>query len=153
VRAVTIQDGRLVVADRPDPEPGGGELLVRVAAAGPFDVVLELVGAPNFPVDLDVLADGGRIMVIGAGAGARAELDLRRLMTARGRVLASHLRGRSLEQKADAARRVEAQAPPLVAAGRLRIPVEATFPLEAAREAYDRFAAGGKLGKVVLTAG
>jgi NADPH:quinone reductase-like Zn-dependent oxidoreductase len=74
-------------------------------------------------------------------------------MTARGRVLASHLRGRSLEQKADAARRVEAQALPLVAAGRLRIPVEATFPLEAAQEAYDRFAAGGKLGKVVLTAG
>jgi NADPH:quinone reductase len=124
-----------------------------VADAGPFDVVLELVGAPNFPVDLDVLADGGRIMVIGAGAGARAELDLRRLMTARGRVLASHLRGRSLEQKADAARRVEAQALPLVAAGRLRIPVEASFPLEAAQEAYDRFAAGGKLGKVVLTAG
>ena len=131
----------------------GLELAGEVADAGPFDVVLELVGAPNFPVDLDVLADGGRIMVIGAGAGARAELDLRRLMTARGRVLASHLRGRSLEQKADAARRVEAQALPLVAAGRLRIPVEATFPLEAAQEAYDRFAAGGKLGKVVLTAG
>jgi hypothetical protein len=31
--------------------------------------------------------------------------------------------------------------------------VAATFPLERAQEAYDRFAAGGKLGKVVLTAG
>ena len=34
MRAVTIDDGRLVVAERPDPEPGPGELLVRVAAAG-----------------------------------------------------------------------------------------------------------------------
>ena len=35
MRAVTIEHGRLVVAERPDPEPGRGELLVRVAAAGP----------------------------------------------------------------------------------------------------------------------
>ena len=123
------------------------------AAAGPFDVILELVGAPNLPADLEALAIGGRIVVIGVPAGARADLDLRRLMTTRGRVLASHLRSRSLEEKADAARRVEAQALPLVAAGRLRIPVAATFPLEAAREAYDRFAAGGKLGKLVLVTG
>ena len=123
------------------------------AAAGPFDVILELVGAPNLPADLEALAVGGRVVVIGVPAGARADLDLRRLMTARGRVLASHLRSRSLEEKADAARRVEAQALPLVAAGGLRVPVAATFPLEAAREAYDRFAAGGKLGKLVLVTG
>jgi NADPH:quinone reductase len=128
-------------------EPG------EVAGSGPFDVVLELVGAPNFQVDLEVLATGGRVMVVGTGAGAHAELDLRRLMGVRGRVLGSHLRARPLEQKADAARRVEHQVLPLVAAGHLRIPVEATFPLEAAEEAYDRFAAGGKLGKIVLVGG
>jgi NADPH:quinone reductase-like Zn-dependent oxidoreductase len=128
-------------------EPG------EVAGTGPFDVVLELVGAPNFPVDLKVLATGGRIMVIGVAAGARVELHLGRLMAVRGRILGSHLRGRPLEQKADALRRVEAQALPLVDAGRLHIPVEATFPLEAAEGAYDRFAAGRKLGKVVLATG
>jgi NADPH:quinone reductase len=121
--------------------------------AGPFDVILELVGAPNLPADLDSLAVGGRVVVIGVPAGARAEVDLRRLMAARGRVLASNLRPRSLEEKADTARRVEAQALPLVAAGRLRVPVEATFPLEGAQAAYDRFAAGRKLGKVVLVMG
>ena len=134
----------------------GAERVVEPAdavAAGPFDVILELVGAPNLPADLEALAIGGRVVVIGVPAGARADLDLRRLMAARGRVLASHLRSRSLEEKADAARRVEAQALPLVAAGRLRVPVAATFPLEAAREAYDRFAAGGKLGKLVLVTG
>jgi NADPH:quinone reductase len=118
--------------------------------AGPFDVILELVGAPNLPADLEALATGGRIAVIGTPAGSRAEVDLRRLMARRGRLLASSLRTRSLEEKADAARRVEAQALPLVAAGRLRVPVAATFPLEAAQAAYDRFTAGRKLGKLVL---
>jgi NADPH2:quinone reductase len=117
---------------------------------GPFDVILELVGAPNFPANLDALATGGRLMVIGVGAGADVRLDLHRLMARRARVLASSLRPRPLEQKADAARRVEHQTLPLLADGRLRVPVAATFPLERAQEAYDRFTAGGKLGKLVL---
>jgi NADPH2:quinone reductase len=117
---------------------------------GPFDVILELVGAPNFPANLDALATGGRLMVIGVGAGADVRLDLRKLMTRRARVLASSLRTRPMEQKADAARRVEHQTLPLVAGGRLRVPVTATFPLARAQEAYDRFTAGGKLGKLVL---
>jgi NADPH:quinone reductase len=123
------------------------------ASAAPFDVILELVGGPNLPADVEALATWGRITVIGTPAGSRVELDLRQLMAKRGRLLASSLRTRSLEEKADAARRVEAQALPLVAAGRLRIPVHATFPLAAAQEAYDRFAAGGKLGKLVLVTG
>ena len=118
---------------------------------GPFDVILELVGAPNFPGNLDALATGGRLLVIGFGAGARIELDLRKLWARRSRMLGSNLRSRPLEEKADAARRVEHQTLPLLADGRLRIPVAATFPLEQAQEAYDRFAAGGKLGKLVLT--
>jgi NADPH:quinone reductase len=117
---------------------------------GPFDVILELVGAPNFPANLDALDTGGRLMVIGVGAGGTVEVDLRKLMTRRARLLASNLRSRPLEQKADAARRVEHQVLSLVADGRLTIPVAATFPLDAAQEAYDRFAAGGKLGKLVL---
>jgi NADPH:quinone reductase len=125
----------------------------RAFGEGPFDVILELVGAPNFPANLDALATGGRLMVIGVGAGATIELDLRQLMGRRARVLGSLLRPRPLEQKADAARRVEHQVLPLVAAGRLRVPVAATFPLEQAQEAYDRFRAGGKLGKLVLVTG
>jgi len=120
---------------------------------GPFDVILELVGAPNFPANLDALTTGGRLLVIGVGAGAAVDLDLRKLMARRTRVLGSHLRARPLEEKADAASRVEHHTLPLVADGRLRIPVAATFPLEEAQEAYDRFTAGGKLGKLVLVTG
>jgi NADPH:quinone reductase len=117
---------------------------------GPYDVILELVGATNLADDLRSLATGGRIGIIGVGAGARAELDLLRLMSARGRIHGSTLRARPLEQKADAARRVEHHVLPLVASGRLELPIAATFPFEEAAEAYARFDAGGKLGKIVL---
>lgn len=117
---------------------------------GPFDVILELVGAPNLPADVAALATGGRIAVIGVGAGAKAELNLLGLMAARGRIHGSTLRARPLEGKAAAARAVERHVLPLVAAGRIRVPVAATFPMADASAAYDRFRAGNKLGKIVL---
>jgi NADPH2:quinone reductase len=119
-------------------------------AQGPFDVVLELVGAPNLPDDLAALAVGGRIVVIGVGAGARAEVDLLTLMGKRARIHGSTLRARPLEQKAEAAARVTRHVVPLLADGRVRVPVAATFPMSDAESAYDRFAAGNKLGKIVL---
>jgi NADPH:quinone reductase-like Zn-dependent oxidoreductase len=117
---------------------------------GPFDVVLELVGAPNLPDDVRALATGGRITVIGVGAGAKAELNLLDLMGKRARIHGSTLRARSFEEKAEVFRRVERHVLPLLAAGAVRVPVESTFPLAEAAAAYERFAAGGKLGKIVL---
>ena len=117
---------------------------------GPYDVVLELVGAPNMAGNLTALNTWGRIVVIGVGAGAKAELDLLALMGRRGTVRASTLRVRPLEEKAAAQRRVEREVLPAFAAGRLQVPVAATFPLDEVREAYERFRAGGKLGKIVV---
>jgi NADPH2:quinone reductase len=121
------------------------------AHAGPFDVILELVGAPNFPGNLEALAMRGRICVIGVGAGANIELDLRQLMYKRGRIHASTMRARPLEEKAIATRLVERAVLPGFASGDLSVPVAATYPLDEVAAAYERFKAGGKLGKVVLT--
>ncbi|MDA8068878.1 MAG: zinc-binding dehydrogenase [Actinomycetota bacterium] len=119
---------------------------------GPFDVILELVGAPNIRDNLRALRTGGRISVIGTGAGATVqEFPLGLLMARRGRIHGSTLRGRSLEEKALTARAMERSVLPLFAAGELRVPLHRTFPLEQAAAAYDAFAAGGKLGKIVLT--
>ena len=120
------------------------------AEHGPFDVILELVGAPNIPDDLRALAPGGRIAIIGVGSGAKAEVNLLELMGKRARIHGSTLRVRSLEDKADAARRVEKHVLPAIADGSVRVPVHATFPMSDATAAYEAFAKGGKLGKLVL---
>ncbi len=117
---------------------------------GPFDVVLELVGAPNLPADLEALATDGRIVVIGIGGGAKAELHLGALMSKRATVRSSTLRARPLEAKAATARAMERHVLALFERGALRVPIAASFELEHAADAYERFRAGGKLGKVIL---
>ena len=117
---------------------------------GPFDVILELIGAPNIGPDLDALAPNGRIVVIGTGGGAAAEVNLLAVMQKRAVLRGSTLRTRSLEDKALAARAVEHHVLPLIVENTARVPVAASFPIEDAPRAYERFAAGKKFGKVVL---
>ncbi|CAN5280495.1 zinc-binding dehydrogenase [soil metagenome] len=126
-------------------EPEGFE------AHGPFDVILELVGAPNLAANVKALQTEGRIVVIGIGAGAKSELNLAVLMAKRGRIMASTLRARPLEQKAATARAMEREVLPWFERGDLRVPVAETFALDDVAAAYDHFAAGGKLGKIILT--
>jgi NADPH:quinone reductase len=118
---------------------------------GPFDVVLELVGGPNLAGNLKSLATDGRIVVIGVGAGPKTEINLLAVMGKRATLRGSTLRARPLEEKALAMRLVEREVLPLFEAGRLAVPVAATYPLDEVEHAYERFEAGAKLGKVVLT--
>jgi putative PIG3 family NAD(P)H quinone oxidoreductase len=117
---------------------------------GPFDVILELVGAPNMKPNLKALNTNGRVVVIGVGAGAKAEIGFGLLMAKRGTLRASTLRARPLEEKAATARAMEREVLPLFAQGRIQVPVAETFALDDVVQAYDRFAAGGKLGKIVV---
>ena len=120
---------------------------------GPYDVILELVGAPDLEANLGALATGGRIVVIGVGAGFKAEVNLLRLMGARGSISGSTLRARPLEEKAQTARGMERHVLPLLESGALTVPVQASFPLDEAPAAYELFAQPGKLGKIVLEPG
>jgi NADPH2:quinone reductase len=130
----------------------GAEVIAPEAFAehGPFDVILELVGAPNMGENLQALATRGRITVIGVSAGAKTDLNLLALMGKRARIFGSTLRARPAEEKALAARRLEHEVLPLFDSGKLSVPIAQTFPLAQAAAAYDSFAAGGKLGKIVL---
>jgi NADPH:quinone reductase len=120
---------------------------------GPFDVVLELVGATSLAGVLGAMAISGRIAVIGVGGGAQAEVDLLAVMQRRLHISGSTLRARSLVEKAVVASQVERHVVPLFEARHVRVPIEATVPMERADEAYARFGQGGKLGKIVLVPG
>jgi NADPH:quinone reductase-like Zn-dependent oxidoreductase len=122
------------------------------AASAPYDVVLELVGAPSLTNVLPHVAPWGRVVVIGVGGGGRMELELMTLMQKRVRIGGSTLRIRGRREKAEVAADVTAHVLPALGAGSLQIPVCETFPLSEAQAAYDRFGAGAKFGKVVLVA-
>jgi NADPH:quinone reductase len=128
------------------PEDIGGA----VRAAGGADVILELVGGPNFALDLDVLATKGRLLVVGSGGGDSAELSLRALTSRRGRIIGTVLRARPLEEKAAAVQAFGRQLLHAFDEGRLRGIVDRVFAVEEVEAAFDYMAQPGKFGKVLL---
>ncbi len=117
---------------------------------GGVDVVLDMVGGDYFPKELDALKTGGRIVFIASLGGNEVALPIFKLMQKRAVVTGSTLRPRSADEKARLAAEVERVAWPWVAQGRVRPPVDATFPLAEAAAAHARLESGGHVGKVVL---
>src|SRR5437660_10180023 len=73
MRAATVVDGAIVVAERPDPEPGTGEILVRVRAAGMNAAdLMQRAGLypapPGSPPDIPGLELAGEVAALGPGA-------------------------------------------------------------------------------------
>jgi NADPH2:quinone reductase len=114
------------------------------------DVVLELVGAANLQASLEALAVRGRIIVVGTGAGADAEISLRALMGRRASLMGTVLRARHMEEKAAAVQVFARSVVPQIASGRVRPVIDRVFPVAEAAAAFDHLAAPGKLGKVLL---
>jgi putative PIG3 family NAD(P)H quinone oxidoreductase len=115
------------------------------------DVILDNMGAKYLARNVDALATGGRLVVIGLQGGARAELDLGVLMRKRGAVIATSLRARPAAEKATIVAAVREHVWPLIESGRVRPVVHGTYPLAAAADAHRELEASSHIGKVLLT--
>jgi putative PIG3 family NAD(P)H quinone oxidoreductase len=114
------------------------------------DVVLDMVGGSYARRNLEALAPRGRLVQIAFLESPRAELDLSVVMRKRLVVTGSTLRPRSVAEKGRIALAVREQVWPLVASGRLRPVIHATFPLERAADAHRLMESGAHIGKIVL---
>jgi NADPH:quinone reductase len=115
------------------------------------DVILDMVGAAYLARNLDAAAVEGRLIVISLIGGARAEINLNTIMSKRLTLTGSTLRIRSVAQKAIVAEGVRRNVWPLIAAGRVRPVIHATFPLAQASEAHRLMETSKHIGKIVLT--
>jgi len=115
------------------------------------DVVLDNMGAKYLERNVSVLADEGRLVVIGLQGGAKAELDLGQLLRKRGAVIATALRSRPVDGKAAICASVIEHVWPLVADGRVKPIVHQVLPLEQAAEAHRIVEDGSHSGKVLMT--
>jgi NADPH:quinone reductase-like Zn-dependent oxidoreductase len=111
---------------------------------------LDMVAGDYTQRNLDCLAEDGRLVTIAVLGGARATLDMARLMIRRHTVTGSTLRGRSNEFKALLADEIARNAWPLVESGALRPAMDRIFPLAQAAAAHARMEAGEHVGKIVL---
>lgn len=115
------------------------------------DIVLDTVGGPYFQRNLQVLAPGGRLLLVGSMQGPIAErVDLQPIMRRRLVVTGSALRPRTSAEKAAIAEGLFASVWPALAAGRCRPIVHEVFPLERAADAHRALETGGYVGRLVL---
>lgn len=130
------------------------DFVAEVAAAtggNGVDVILDVVGAKYLAQNLEALATGGRLVVIGLQGGAKAELNLGALMTKRASVAGTTLRGRPAAEKATIMAAVRDQVWPLIASGAVTGMVDRTFPLDDVVAAHRYFDSGEHTGKILLT--
>jgi putative PIG3 family NAD(P)H quinone oxidoreductase len=115
------------------------------------DVILDIIGAPYLARNVEALATGGRLVIIGMqGGGRAAELDLGQLIRKRACVAGSTLRARPAEEKAMVVAAVRDHVWPLIAAGRVGPVIDRILPLDEAAAAHRLVDAGGHVGKVLL---
>jgi putative PIG3 family NAD(P)H quinone oxidoreductase len=114
------------------------------------DVVLDNMGAAYLPRNVEVLAVGGRLVVIGLQGGTRGELDLGALLAKRATVHATSLRARPPAEKAAIVAAVRQHVWPAVEAGQVRPVVDRVLPLDEAAQAHRVLESSAHIGKIVL---
>jgi NADPH2:quinone reductase len=115
------------------------------------DVTLDMVAGSYVPRNLEIAALEGRIVMISLLGGARSEVNLGLILTKRLTLTGSTLRTRTVAQKAEVADAVHQHVWPLLASGRVRPVIHATFPLGQADEAHRLMETSNHIGKIVLT--
>lgn len=127
-----------------------GEGLEGLSDFGPFDVILDPVGASYAEYNLNLIARDGRWVCIGLMGGSKAPLDMALLLGKRIQLTGSTLRNRDEQFKADLMAELQREVWPLFAEGRLKPQLEGTFAAKDAEAAFAALASNQVAGKVVL---
>jgi NADPH:quinone reductase len=115
-------------------------------------LVLDMVGGDYVARNLKVLAVEGRLVQIAFQQGSKLDIDLLPVMLKRLTITGSTLRPRTVAQKSDIARELEAKVWPLLARGKCRPVIHATFPLSRAADAHVMLESSVHTGKIILVA-
>ena len=130
--------------------PEFAEILKTKNSGRGVDVILDLVGAAYFRENLKSLAPKGRLLLVGLTAGTRADFDLSIALSKRLRIIGTILRGRTIEEKAEATRAFSEQVVPLLANGKVRPNIDKVYPAERVGEAHEYLESNKSFGKVIL---
>jgi putative PIG3 family NAD(P)H quinone oxidoreductase len=123
---------------------------VEITGGRGADVVLDLVGGPYLNANVQALATGGRLVIIGLQGGPSGELSIGPLMGKRAWITGTTIRSRDVTDKAEIMRQVAEHVWPLVEEGRIGPQVSARFALTDAADAQDHFQESGRAGKILL---
>jgi putative PIG3 family NAD(P)H quinone oxidoreductase len=114
------------------------------------DVILDIMGAAYLDRNVNALATGGRLVVIGLQGGATADLNLGTLLSKRGTIHATSLRARPMAEKAAICAAVVEGLWPMIASGRVQPVIHTKLRMDQIAEAHRLVAGNEHIGKVLL---
>jgi putative PIG3 family NAD(P)H quinone oxidoreductase len=114
------------------------------------DVILDNMGAKYLGRNVETLAVGGRLVIIGMQGGTRAELDIAALLGKRAAVHATSLRARPAAEKAAIVAAVLAGVWPAIESGDVRPVIDRVLPLDEVAEAHRLMESSEHVGKILL---
>ena len=114
------------------------------------DVILDSIGAAYLMPNIEALAQGGRLVLIGLMRGAKSEIDLSQVLRRHLKIFGSTLRTRSTAEKAQIVSAFLARFGRELEAGAIRPPVYRTLPIADASQAHRMMQASEHFGKIVL---
>jgi putative PIG3 family NAD(P)H quinone oxidoreductase len=124
---------------------------VKTATGGAgANVILDMVGGDYIDRNYDAAAVDGRIVQIATLGGAKATVNIAKVMVKRLHHTGSTLRPRTNADKAAMVAAIEAKVMPLMREGRVKPLMDSTFPLEKAADAHRRMETSQHIGKIVL---
>ena len=116
------------------------------------DVVIDIIGGDYLPKEVELLAHGGRLMIINLRGGKLAEVDFGHVHARHLTITGARLRPRSVAEKSAICRALEANVWPLFADGTISPVTYAVFPFAKAGEAHRLMESSRHVGKIILTA-
>ena len=118
---------------------------------GGADIILDIMGAKYLDSNVKALGEKGHLVIIGMQGGVRGELNIGRLLSKRGSITATNVRGRSLDDKATVVSDTIKHVWPLLEDGTVSTQVTKTLPIADAAEAHRLLKSREVTGKIVLT--
>lgn len=115
-----------------------------------LDLILDAQAGDYVQREVDILAVGGRLGLLGAHRGLEGIVNFRTLIRRRLTIAGSVIRSRSVEEKHELAQHLAQHVWPLLASRRVSTLVQRVFRLEDAVEAHDILERNEQIGKLVL---
>lgn len=126
------------------------EAIARWTDGRGMELTIDLVGGPYLPASIAAASQHGRLILVGAVAGARAEVDVRQILGKRLTLRGTVMRARTLKERIAVAAAFEADVVPRLATRELVPNIDSIFDLADIADAHTRLETNQTVGKVII---
>jgi NADPH:quinone reductase-like Zn-dependent oxidoreductase len=134
-------------------DAGWVDAVMKATGGRGVDVIIDHVGGPMLPGNIQVMALKARLVSVGRNAGFAGECDLDEIARKRARIIGVTFRTRTPEESLACSERFSTQMLDAVAKGTLKPVLDRTFPYERLADAHKYMLSDAQTGKIVLTMG